>query len=157
MLSLGISLFCSTELCHRHRWKSYFDTLFSQFELFFPTLDFFLYRFQKSQSPFPIVILGVPLMLRFWMCLFVARASSLCSLQYYCCFRWFIVCRVKNCFSSDKPNNRSASAAQTQGRLNPTQQSVSKSVSQPLHRLSGQLEKSARQFSVSPASVPLQI
>lgn len=57
---------------------------------------------------------------------------SLLSLHYYCCFRWFIVCRVKNCFSSDKLNNRSASAAKSQDRLNPTQQSVTKSVSQPV-------------------------
>lgn len=156
MLSLGVFCLvrqnCVTGTDERATLTHYFLSLsfFFQHQIFF-------YGFQKSQSPFPIVILGASLMLRFWMCLFVARSSSLCSLQYYCCFRWFIVCRVKNCFSSDKPNNRSASAAQTQDRLNPTQQSVSKSVSQPLHRLSGQLEKSARQFSVSPASVPLQI
>lgn len=77
----------------------------------------------------------------------ICCSSSFCSpLQYYCCFRWFIVCRVKSCFLSDKLNNRSASAAQSQDRLNPTQQSVSKSVSQPLHQLSGQLEKSTRQL-----------
>lgn len=32
---------------------------------------------------------------------------------------------VENCFLSDRLNNRSASAAQTQDRLNPTRQSVS--------------------------------
>lgn len=65
--------------------------------------------------------------------------------------------RVWDCFLSDTPNNRSASAAQTQDRLNPTQQSVSESVSQPLRRLSGQLEESTRRCSVSPGSAPLQL
>lgn len=40
-----------------------------------------------------------------------------------------------------------------QDRLNPSRQSVSKSVSQPLSQLAGQSQKSHRQFSVSPLSV----
>lgn len=109
---------------------------------------FELYWFLKSQIHFPIVILGLSfffdVLMHFYaklsVCLFLSVPPVLVLFQVVLCVVW------RSAFCS---HNRSALAAQIQDST----KSVSKSVSPPLNQLAGQSEKSARQFSVSPASV----